>query len=110
MLSNNEKDEGTYILDLVAEFSSKKVSFEVKVIFALPKSIDTKSQTNLIQKEGNIPSTTSETKGDSAGRTTIAGEETETLLETAKCIMGEANDISCVDPDGFSFFDSKKKA
>ena len=34
VLSNNEKDEGTYNLDLVAEFSSKKVSFEVKVILA----------------------------------------------------------------------------
>ena len=64
---------------------------------------------------------TSETEGDSAGSTTISDEETETLLETATCIMGEANDISCVGADGFSFLigaatentvsgDSKKKA
>ena len=63
---------------------------------------------------------TSETTGDSTGRTIISDEETKTLLETAACIMGEANDISCVGPDGFSFLieaatgntvsgDSKKK-
>ena len=110
MLSNNETDVGTYNLDLVALFSSKKVSFEVKVILSLPTSIDTKTQTNEIQKEGNIPSTTSETIGDSVGSTTISDQETETLLETAACIMVKANDISCVGPDGFSFFYSKKKA
>ena len=62
-----------------------------------------------------------ETKGDSAGSTIISNEETETLLETASCIMGSANDIYCKSPDGFSFLieaasantvsgNSKKKA
>ena len=121
MLSNNDTDVGTYNLDLVAVFSSKKVSFEVKVILALTTSIDIKVPTNEIQKEGNTPTTTSETKGDSAGSTTITAEETKTLLETAACIMEEAKDISCVGPDSFSILidaatgnafsgDSKKKA
>ena len=61
MLLNSETDVGTYNLDLVAVFSSKKVSFEVKVILALPTSIDTKTQTNKIPKEGVTPTTTSET-------------------------------------------------
>ena len=43
VLSNNNTDVGTYNLDLVAVFSSKKVSFKVKVILALPTSIDTKT-------------------------------------------------------------------
>jgi hypothetical protein len=60
VLSKIETDIGTYILDLVAVFSSKKVYFEVKVNFALPKAIDTKTKTNEIQKEKNTP-TTSET-------------------------------------------------
>ena len=77
----------------------------MKVILALPTSIDTKTQTKTIPNEVKSPTMTSETEGDSAGSTTIAGEETETLLETATCIMGETNDISCVGPDGFSFFD-----
>jgi hypothetical protein len=121
VLSNNEKDVGTYILDLVAVFSSQKLSFEVKVILALPKTINTKTQTNEIPNKGNTPTKNSETKGDSSGSTTISDAETETLLETAACIMNEANDISCVGPDGFSFIietetgntfsgDSKKKA
>ena len=110
VLSNNDTDVGTYNLDLVAVFSSKKVFFEVKVILALTTSIDIKVPTNEIQKEGNTPTTTSETIGDSVGSTTISDQETETLLETAACIMVEANDISCVGPDGFSFFYSKKKA
>ena len=33
----------------------------------------------------------------------ISDEETETLLKTATCITQEANDISCVLPNGFSF-------
>ena len=121
MLSNNETDLGTYNLDLVAVFSSTKVSFNVKVILALPTSIDTKTQTKTIPNEVKSPTMTSETEGDSAGSTNISDEETETLLETAACIKGEANDISCVDSDGFSFQtkaaientvsgDSKKKA
>ena len=93
----------------------------MKVILALPTSINSKTQTNEIPKKGNTPTTTSETKGDSAGSTTITAEETKTLLKTAACIMEEANDISCVGPDSFSILidaatgntfsgDSKKKA
>ena len=103
VLSNNEKDEGTYNLDLFAEFLCKKVPFEMKVILALPTLIDTKNQTNEIPKKGNSPGTTSETKGVSAESTTISDKKTETLLETAACIMVEANEISCVGPDGLSF-------
>ncbi len=33
----------------------------------------------------------------------ISDSETETLLETAACVAEEANDISCVLPNGFSF-------
>jgi hypothetical protein len=87
----------------------------------LPTSIDTKTQSEKIQNEGSYPRTNFETEGDSAGSTTISDEETETLLETAACIMDEANDIYCVLPNGFSFLieaatgntfsvDSKKKA
>ncbi len=43
VLSTNETEVGTYNLDLVALFSSKKVSFVVKVILALPTLIDTKN-------------------------------------------------------------------
>ena len=93
----------------------------MKVILALPTSINTKAQNNETPKEGNSPSITSETEGDSAGSTNLSDEETETLLETAACIMGEANNISCVGLDGSSFLieaatvnsvfaDSKKKA
>ena len=95
----------------------------MKVILALPTSIDTKTQSKKIPNEGNSPTTTSETEGDSAGSTTISDEETETLLETATCIINEANFISCVGANGFSFSigaaaatantvsgDSKKKA
>ncbi len=121
VLSKIETDIGTYNLDLVAVFFSNKVSFKVTVILALPKSIDTKTQTNEIHKEGNTHTTTSETKGDSAGSTTISDEETETLLETAACITNKENEISCVVPNGFSFLigaatgntvsvDTKKKA
>ena len=121
VLSNSETDVGTYKLDLVAVFSSKKFSFEVKVILALPTSIDTKNNTKNIKNVGNTPTTTLETEGDSDGRTTISDEENENLLETAECTMVEANDIYCVSPDGLSFLikaatdntvsgDSKKKA
>ena len=88
MLSNNETDIGTYNLDLVAVFSSKKVSFKVTVTLALPKSIDTKTQTKKIPNEGNSPTTTLETEVESAGSTNISDEETETLIETAACIKG----------------------
>jgi hypothetical protein len=121
VLSKNETDVGAYNLDLVANSSNDKFSFEVKVIFFLPTLSETQTQTNEFPKKGNTPTTTSETKGDSAGSTTISDKETETLLETADCIMEEANNISCVGPDSFSFFieaatgntfsgDSKKKA
>ena len=33
----------------------------------------------------------------------ISDLEIETLLETATCVAKEANDISCVLPNGFSF-------
>jgi hypothetical protein len=93
----------------------------VKVILALPTSISTKTQTNEISDEGNSSATTSETKGNSAENITTSDEKTKTLLKTSSCIMGEANDISCVSSDGFSFLieaatgntisgDSKKKA
>jgi hypothetical protein len=104
VLSKTETDVGTYNLDLVANSSNDKVTFEVKVILALTTLSESKTQINEIQNEGNTPTTTSKTKGDSAGSTTISDEETETLLETAACIMIKANDISCVGPDGFSFF------
>ena len=33
----------------------------------------------------------------------ISDSEIETLLETAACVVEEANDISCVLPNGFFF-------
>ncbi len=60
----------------------------MKVILALPMSIDTKTQTKKIPNEGNSPTTTIETEVESAGSTNISDEETETLIETAACIKG----------------------
>ncbi len=49
-------------MDLIAKSSSENVSFEVKVILALPTSIDIKSQTNAIKKQVETPRTTTETE------------------------------------------------
>jgi hypothetical protein len=43
VLSKNETDVGIYNLDLVANSSNDKVSFEVKVILALPTLSETKT-------------------------------------------------------------------
>jgi uncharacterized membrane protein len=50
VLSKNETDVGTYYLTLIAKSSSQNISLEVKVILALPASIDIKTQTNAISK------------------------------------------------------------
>ncbi len=101
MLSKNETDVGTYYLDLIAKSSFQNVSFKVKVILALPASIDIKTQTNAILKEENTPTSTTETKKEES--IMISDSEIETLLKTAACVAEEANDISCVLPNGFSF-------
>ena len=91
MLSKNETDVGTYYLDLIAKSSFQNVSFKVKVILALPASIDIKNQTNAISKEVYTPTTTNETKRDHMESIMISDEETKTLLEKAVCIAEEAN-------------------
>ena len=101
MLSKNETDVGTYYLDLIANSSSENVSFKVKVILAIPTSIDLKTQTNPILKEVNTPTASIETKKEES--IMFLDSEIETLLEIAACVAEEANDISCVLPNGFSF-------
>ncbi len=75
----------------------------MKVILTLPTSIDTKTQTNAILKEVYTPTKATETKEEQMESIMISDEETEILLETAACIVEEANDISCVLTNGFSF-------
>jgi hypothetical protein len=62
VFSIHETDVGTYKLDLVADSSSDKVYFEVKVVLTLPTLIDTKTQANAVSKELYTPTTTIETK------------------------------------------------
>ena len=52
----------------------------MKVIVALPTSIDTKTQTTVILKEVYSPKTATETKGDQMESIMISDEETEILL------------------------------
>ena len=61
----------------------------MKVILALPTSIDIETQTDAISEEVDTPTTTTETKGEES--IMISDEETKTLLETAVCIAEEAN-------------------
>ena len=74
VFSIHEADVGTYKLDLVADSSSDKVSFEVKVVLTLPTLIDTKTQGNAISKEIYTPTTTIETKKEES--IMISDEET----------------------------------
>jgi hypothetical protein len=99
--SKNETDVGTYSVNLVAKSSSQNVSFEVKVILALPMSINTETHSDAIPEEVNTPTTTTETKVEES--IIISDEETESLIENASCIEEEANRISCVLPNGYSF-------